>query len=59
MTVQNIIDVFNTIEDKSLNVLMVNPYKQTGYPITIDGICMMQMGNYICFDFETNGLIDM
>ena len=59
MTVQNIIDAFNAIENKSLDVLMVNPYKQTGYPITIDGICIIQTGNHICFDFETNGLIDM
>ena len=59
MTVQDIINKFNKIKNKNLEIEMVNPYKQTGKPITIDGICFMQIDNKICFDFETHGLIDM
>lgn len=59
MTVQDLIDKFNNIDDKSLELEMVNPYKQLGKPISIDGIYIQQIGNKICFDFETQGLIDM
>lgn len=59
MTVQDIIDKFNSIKDKNLEIEMVNPYRQTGKPISIDGIYIQQIGNKICFDFETQGLIDM
>ena len=59
MTVQDLIDKFNNIDDKSLELEMVNPYKQTGKPISIDGIYIQQIGNKIYFDFETQGLIDM
>lgn len=59
MTVQDLIDKFNNIDDKSLELEMVNPYKQTGKPISIDGIYIQKIGNKICFDFETQGLIDI
>ena len=59
MTVQDLIDKFNNIDDKSLELEMVNPYKQLGKPISIDGIYIQKIGNKICFDFETQGLIDM
>ena len=59
MTVQDLIDKFNNIDDKSLELEMVNPYKQLGKPISIDGIYIQQIGNKICFDFEIQGLIDM
>ena len=43
MTVQDIIDKFNSIEDKTLEIEMVNPYKQTGKPISIDGIYIQKI----------------
>ena len=59
MTVQDIIDRFSEIENKNLEVEMVNPYREAGKPIPIDNIFIMKRDDTIYFDFETYNQIDL